>query len=402
MGKKRNFSDKLAWLAERFEDAAFMQQYGLYVKRAGKFIAPKIQDVVYRRINNNIKLDEMLPAIVSNAIKRAGELGYIRKRRSGVVFVLPYSTTFALVPSDYLACRVTNDKIMFIDQVNYINDFSGDKSLGQESYFGSSALVCGILFASENIDEDVFQKSYDEAIEYVNDFITSYRLIRHDHTVYKVTKRTFPSDVTGYTFNIKKRCPQDIIPRKVQTNHLHDTIDLSNKLLLPYEEIRDEFMQYCEVLPVHKEIRYILDIMLDTLNSFCLGKYEDVILLSDRYVELSLQVLFNRVPGLESVEFPECIFSKKPNCAAVPMMAEKLGLKGDAIISKWWTNSRELRNKFVHNLADRSITEKQAMQCMKYNFELIARIIDKLSLDDNDSAVLLKLGYQKYKKLFES
>lgn len=401
----RNFPKKLECLKKCFEDDAFMLQYGLYVKRAGKFIAPKIQDIVYERAINNIDLEKILPVIIKNTIKRIKDIGYVRKRRSGAVFLLPYSATFALVPGDYLACRVNKsmDEVLFIDQINCINEFSGDKVKGQENYFGCSTLICGVLFATEDIEEKLYQESYDSAIEYVNDFITSYRLIRHDHTIYKLTKKTLPSNILGYYFTIQDCQIKDAKLKDVKTGHLHDIIDLSNKLLWPYEEIKDDFAQYCEVLPYHKEIRYILDIMLDTLNCFCLGKYEDVVLFSDRYMELSLQVIFNKVPGLETVEFPDCIYSRKPNNrAAIPMITEKIGLKGDAIISKWWQGSREVRNNLVHNLSSRNITEKQAMQCMRYNFELIYKIIDKLSPDNTNPIVLLKLGYQKYEELFKS
>lgn len=293
MKNNRDIQGRVEALIRELNDPQKMQQYGLYAVRNGKPIAPKIQDIIYPRIIKNIS-QEMVGAIVSKVNKQATEAGYKNALKSGLIFLVPYSTAIPLAPSDYLSERIDlkNDKIFFIDQINIILDLSTDNENPQ--YYGTCLFVYGVLSPKKlseiSITNNSIISEYESTINYLNDFITACKLLFHDHNLYKLTRKSLPSQVKYFDFDPSRKDPLSSL-KDFNAGHVHDLMDIREKFLHPKELTESLFPTFCEQLPFNYDIRYCLDLALDAMNAFCLEDYKKCLLNSDLFAEFSMKII---------------------------------------------------------------------------------------------------------------
>lgn len=380
-----------------------MQKYGLYTVRNGKIIAPKIQDIIYPRISNTVSR-EMISAVIAKATERAACAGYQDVTKSGLFFLIPYNTTIPLAPSDYLAERINTEdnKIVFANQTNIILNLSIDKDDPQ--YYGTCLFICGVL-SPQNLSEVTITNNsiiqeYELAIDYLNDFITACKLIFHDHNLYKLTRKLLPSQVKYFDFDTNRKEPLSNL-KEFNAGHVHDLMDVREKFLLQ-DELRDKiFPTFCEQLPHNYDIRYCLDLALDAMNAFCLEDYKKCLINSDLFAEFSMKIIWKNIPALAKKEIPDSLYAKSGKPSICGMIADKLGVRGNAIIGKWASESRAVRNDFVHKMKRNSFSEYSMQKAMKNNFKIIQLFIEKMNLPKDDPLNLLGAIGGLYEYIYE-
>ena len=405
MVKSRDIQVKLDCVKNILNDDDIIKRYGIYVKRDRDVIHPKIQEIIYSRIAVCITTDVILK-IATNVFEDFKSLVDEHAILRGVIFILPYNTTIPLAPGDYLARKILADGsgICFIDSINTILDFSGENK-NKKDFYGCSCFVGGILYTKDVLNDCPLGDKYDKVIDYANDFITGYRLIKHDHSIYKLTQTNLPDHISYHDVTMSTNGKINLSKRKVfQASHFNDLLDLQNKLINPDSSVLKVFAEYCEKLPLHGDIRYSLDLMLDSLNAFCLGDYVRAVLLSDLFMEFSLKIVYKSFPKYKGTPFPSDIFKvkDKDNKSLISKICLELKLdKGDSAISKWLKYSRSLRNNLVHNLGYDELNVYSAQKAVKYNLELVEKVVDKLPVRDGSPIRLLGLSGRTYRHLFE-
>ena len=385
-------------LIEELLDKQKISERGMFAIRNDTIIAPKIQDIIYPRILRSID-DEKLKAIILRVIGSINNKQCNKKIKSGTAFILPLTSTLALVKGDYLAIRnvQSSDKVLFVNHVNVILDLSNHNDA---QFYGCSFAICGILSVKEkSVGDKTLLDKYEESVQYLNDFITAYRLMKHDHNVHKITPQTLPGRISYVEVQV---CHSQVsIDHKNETFHYHDLMDVRAKLLFASEVVMNTFHVFCEKIPPHPDIRYVLDLFLDSMNEFCLGRYEKCVTDSDLFVEYSTKLIWYKIPNLSKKEMPRTFYSNGKNKSIVTMIARELGVNGNAIIDKWFLKSRKLRNNFIHQMKYSALSDVSTQEAMKYNFEIISLFIKKLNLSKDDPLNLLKICKVLHEQIFE-
>ncbi len=254
---------------------------------------------------------------------------------------------------------------------NHGNDDDGD------------ALFSGICYGflgyrkPSTIKEAEIMTIYEECVGYLNDFITAYKLFRHDHTVHNVTIRTLPSIVGYYTEESGK-----VSDKKLARLHGNDLADIWSKRL-PLKTEMDEIRTLSEFLPSNKIAHYALRIAERSITDICLGQYEDGVLNADRFAELALRDILQQELNLTTEEMGnyQNLWSKKhPDTAVIQVLTDKFKIKGNATLDKWYKKSRTARNDVVHKLDISSVTPEVAFEAVKYNTLIVHLMASKSAL----------------------
>lgn len=403
MKNNRDIQGRVEALIRELGDPQKMQQYGFYAMRNGKPIAPKIQDIIYPRMVKNIN-PKIIEAIISKVKERATEVSYKNNLKSGLIFLVPYSTAIPLAPGDYLSQRINfkDDKVLFIDQINIILDLSTDRENPQ--YYGACLFICGVLSPKKlseiSITNNSIISEYETTINYFNDFITACKLLLHDHNLCKLTRKSLPSQVKYFDLDSGREKPLSTL-KEFNAGHVNDLMDIREKFLLQREFLENLFPAFCEQLPFNYDIRYCLDLALDAMNAFCLEDYKKCLINSDLFAEFSMKIIWKNIPTLSERQMPDQLYAKSGKPSISGMIASELGVRGDAIIGEWANKSRAMRNDFVHKMKYDAFSEKSMQKAMKYNFKIIQLFIEKMNLPRENPLSLLSVISNLYEHVYE-
>jgi len=395
MSKKKNSArvpNATKKILELISNDDFIRKQAPYIRIDQHMIASKINNIIYEK-RKQINVKEQIEGLINYLNKNLP--GHALAQ--GSVFLLPYSSIIGL-PTPYHATRFYKDKgyLLFSIIVNVSANFGKDK---EPMLYGFSYIFCGKLYTIESIN---IKNDFTESINYLNDVLTAYRLVRHDHNIQEVNIQKLPSNIDDYKVSLLPKLSLiNLDPLKL---HSHDLVDIWAKRFPDSNEAMQKFVEFSEKLPPHIEERYLLKIMIDSITKFCLGDLEDTVLDSDRFAELGLRFCFTKTTSLQSYDVSKLynLYSKSdPNSAVLNILAEEFKLKGNHIISLWYKNSRMLRNDLVHGLKFNTLTRNKARNALKYNLEIVKLIADKVPIDDW-SLKLLVMGVDTYNNLFEN
>jgi len=368
----------LKWLSETLQDESFLENYGMYIKSKDTYIATKIQEVNYEK-TNSVDVKKFTEA----------QLDYLQKNTDGIItedlnaifFLVPLSAVIPLEPT-YHSNRIIMESETKLEKSLSITIINGLYKVGKDNEKKEALLGVSFAILAYRRDSEIKEKEiydiYTECVDYLNDFITAYKLIRHDHTLRNVTTRTLPSLVEYYEYFDKHLSKMKLL----QANG-HDIGDAWSKRL-PMPNEFDNLMIYAEYLPTDKTAHYILRIGERSIQNICMGEYEDAVINSDRFAELVMRNILKDTLGLSSSELSEyrILYStSRTDRAVVQTLANKLGVKGNAILSEWFNNSRKARNDITHSLEIESIDVNKALKAVEYNMKIVNLMINKSSED---------------------
>ena len=368
-------------ILDLINDEGFIEAFGHYIKADDSIIFPKFQDVVYEK-RHNIDVNETV----------SGQQNYLRNNTDGafdapwsaVYFLLPVSSIIAFPPG-YTASRViANDsgKLELALSITLINGMEnvGKNGADEDMYHSLSFVLVG-YYSKESIGRKKHLDIYLQCVEYLNDFLTAYKLYRHDHTVHNVTPRTLPQTVSYYT----QTSEGGLSTEQFIMVHGNDLMDLWTKRLPEDpDKFITEFRELCEHLPQYPIAQYALRLGERSITNYCLGQYEDSILNADRYVELTLRDILRAELGLDDNQLADYkdLYSTNPSKKAViQTLAEHLKCKGDAIISLWYEKSRIPRNDIVHKLSVKDLNPDNALEALKYSMQIVDLMADSSQYD---------------------
>lgn len=401
--QKRNVraKDGAEIIARLLNNKHFIKNYGKYIRVGEGIVYPKHQDIVYLK-RDTIEIEKLILEQVKYVTKKINT-GALPGGDS-LYFLVPLSAIIAL-PQGYKANRAiskneTSTQFQKILSVTLINGAELEKeSTGNEPpvFSGISFALIGIQLDTE-INEEQYINYYLECVAYLNDFITAWKLFRHDHTIKNVTPRTLPECVDYYY--IKRNT--DKLKKGLMRVHGNDLADLwSKRLPESLETLETEMFRLCEYLPANSLAHYTLRIGERATTDFCLGQYEDSIINSDRYAELALRDILRHELNLNDEELGKykTLYSANSNVkAVVQTLAKKLDCSGDAIISKWYTKARNIRNNITHRLDVAFITPDIAKDALQYNFKLVDLMAKKATNDFEWYSMMNKNFYSLFEE----
>ena len=370
-------TSNIATITDLLEDKEYLNSYGHYQKVNNSFILPKPQDVVYET-RGDLEVEKLILAQKSYLKDNVGKK--LLPKGESVYFLIPLSSMIPL-PSPYMANRgvgYSNRGIGHMLSTTLLNAIknAGDDKNGNAIYHGASFALLG-FHSNNKIQGKDLQNIYEELVMYLNDFITAYKLFRHDHTVHNVTTRTLPSTIAFYRQNKKGR----ISDEQLMTVHGNDLMDIWEKRLPEDPETFEaEFMELCELLAFDRLTQYVLRIGERSVTDYCLGKYEDCVVNSDRFAELALRDILRRELNLSNDELKayKSIYSTSgSNKAVVQTLASHFNCKGDSVIVKWFELSRKVRNGIVHGLDIVSIDAEAAQDALRFNLLIVDMMAEK-------------------------
>lgn len=301
---------------------------------------------------------------------------------TGYAFVASITSVIPLPPG-YTASRYSQSSEEMVFALS--GSFPVKVAFGDsESRAGGSLLVFGVL-GHEHLDR---MDSFDKALSYANDVLTSYRLVRHDHGVQPLPARQMPGAFDCYTMSFGEGL---VISDAEQLSiHANDKMDVwAKRSLLPTEH--QDFLSRLEGLINSSEVRYLLNLAVSSIDDICLGQFESAVLNSDRFMELALRLCYLRHPELPNEKLGSIIsvYSPKPKSSTLlSHLAPKLGVNATHFIEAWAANSRRLRNAVAHKLDFSVVTPRSAHLAVEYNLALVRLLAHKFPEADPDVRLL--------------
>lgn len=395
--ESKRVKDGIEIILDLLDNKQFLEGFGHYIKVGEHFILPKFQEALYEKRYafdaKELIADEhdYMAAKIKNFTPPEGNCIY---------FLVPLSAVIALPPF-YRAFRSTADKDNKIDTlfsitlINAMHNHGIDEE-DDDILHGFAFALLG-FYTNERIDEVQYLDIYESCVGYLNDFITAYKLFRHDHTVENVTSRTLPSVVDCYYLPSRTGSLEEF----TIAIHANDLADMWSKRLPESPRELNKIMELCEFLPDDKLAHYTLRIGERSLTGLCLGQYEDCIIDSDRFTELVLRDILRQELRLSDdglSEYKTLYSTDKRTKAVVQTLANHLGCKGDAIISLWYEKARKIRNDIIHKLEIESVDADMALEALRYNMKIVELMADKSQLEFE----WYKLIPKEFSALFES
>lgn len=379
MAKRDN--DGRNFILDKINDPEFIKGFGHYMKINDNLILPKYQDVIYSK-SSSVDVGELICSQKKFLKQRLDKS--LNPVGDGVYFLVPLASIMAL-PPNYQSNRVLPVKKMFSkrlssDKLLTITLITGMQNHGDDNNGGK--LWSGMCFAllgyrtNGRLKPKQFGDIYQACVAYLNDFITAYKLFRHDHTISNVTPRTLPGRVEYF-----HDTSSGLSTKRIMRVHDNEITDLWSKRL-PFKEEMQSIELLTEYLPADKTAHYALRIGEQSITNLCLGQFEDCILNSDRFTELVLREVLRKELGLKDSEmnkYRNLYSTQYPNSAVVQVLADKFNIKGNAIITNWFRKSREVRNNIIHKLDFESISPEIAKEAIEYNMRIINLVTSNAS-----------------------
>ncbi len=369
-------------------DENFTSEYMPYLHDDGNLVLGSFTEAVYA-LRAEINVEELL----GNALR--GVLGRIPEFSAGHGYAFVAATTSVIaLPPGYTASRYSKSAGEVIFAVS--GSFPVKLSLGaSESRAGGSILIFGVL-GKDLLDQRI---SLDSALRYLNDVLTSYRIVRHDHGVQPISARQLPGVFDCYPITFAEQ-PEISAPEAV-TIHYNDKMDVwAKRAFLPAEY--KEFLDYCEGLVFSPEVRYLVNLAVTAIDDLCLGQFESAVLNSDRFMELALRLCYLRHPDLPDDKLVRLtsVYSTNPRAKTLlSSLAPVLGLSTGTFIDAWTASSRRLRNAVAHKLDFSVVTPQGAHLAAEYNLALVQQIAHKFPESSRDVRLLGNM-VDVYEQLF--
>ncbi|WP_456506253.1 hypothetical protein [Arthrobacter sp. UYCu723] len=369
-------------------DENFTSEYMPYLHDDGNLVLGSFAEAVYA-LRSEINVEELLGNALRGVLARVPEFC----AEHGYAFVAATTSVIPLPPG-YTASRYSKSAGEVIFAVS--GSFPVKVSFGAtESRAGGSILIFGVL-GQTILDRRV---SLDTGLRYLNDVLTSYRIVRHDHGVQPISARQLPGVFDCYPITFAEE-PEISAPQPV-TIHYNDKMDVwAKRSLLPVEY--KEFLDYCEGLVFSPEVRYLLNLAITSIDDLCLGQFESAVLNSDRFMELALRLCYLRHPDLPDDKLGRLtsVYSTNPRVSTLlSSLAPVLGLDAGTVLEAWAASSRRLRNAVAHKLDFSVVTPQGAHLAVEYNLALVQQIAHKFPESVGDVQLLGNM-IQVYEQLF--
>ncbi|MGX9899711.1 hypothetical protein ACW0JT_06990 [Arthrobacter sp. SA17] len=373
-------------------DGPWMSRYGQYLEVSGDIVHAKVLDaltVFVKDLEIESHIENMIRQFVNS------EPGY--EIQNGVAFVFPYDTIVPLPPG-YSSNRIylPDREVRMVKFLNFSTSLRTEKSTARTGH--SIALVCISGLKPTNLDSP---DALIRGMEYANDVLAAYSLVRHDHGIQRLTLGTLPSRIR--TIEIDEDDGLSFRDIGVVVPNGQDIADRISKRLLIDDDELELFRRYCEELPFRPAARYLADLMQTSIKKLCLQDHDGAILDSGRFAELAIRLVASQITTLTPAETIENqnLFTrgKNSNAGVLNHVARELRFTGSHKISLWTKNARGLRNKLMHGLEFSTITSQQAHTAAKADLELVQLAVSKLPEAAWDIKVL-GTGAETYHRLF--
>lgn len=383
--------DGIDMILGKFGDQKFVDEHMPYLLDGDDIVFANLTDAVYK-LRGEVDVEEETARIVEHLETVADGFGAAH----GYAFVTACRSSIPL-PNGYSANRVDpgGGRTQFVKIINIAVDVSYGATM---SKLGVSFLVFGALTDVGELD---VKDALDAGLQYLNDVLTSYRLIRHDHGIGSITPRQLVGAIDCYS--VDGTAGVSVNPTDPIRIHANDVTDIWAKRLLMPHEFRD-FVAACESLIQSPEVRYLLNLGVESVDNLCLGEFEDAILNSDRFMELSLRLSYKKHQELPNGRLRDLrsLYSSNPRTRTVlSALLPVLRLNLDEFLPRWSDNARKLRNRLAHEL-DFSVAKPDAAHAaVRYNMELIQKVTHAFGEEHWDLKLLGNIA-SLYQRLFES
>lgn len=369
--------DQAKVILDLMSDKTFTTQHMPFLYDGEHVVLGSFTEAIYA-LRTEINVKDLL----GKGLRRTLDLVPSFTAAQGFAFVASISSVIPLPPG-YTASRYmqSSNELLFA----LSGSFPVRVSFGaSESRTGGSLLIFGVL-GQDGLDQ---RESFDKALGYANDVLTSYRLVRHDHGVQPLSARQLPGAFDCYNISLGEGL--DISEPEQLSVHANDKMDIwAKRSLLPAEY--QEFLNHLEGLVSSTEVRYLLNLAVSSIDDLCLGQFESAVLNSDRFMELALRLCYLRHPELASEKLGKIIsvYSPKPTSSTlISHLAPALGIRETLFFEEWAAKSRKLRNAVAHKLDFSVVTPKDAHLAVEYNFALVRLVAQKFPETDRDVRLL--------------
>lgn len=376
-------------ISQMMTNDAFVAEHMPFLYDNGELVLGSYAEAVYA-LRSQIDVEELIDTAVRGISKRVRDFSI----RSGTAFTCAVASAIPFPPG-YTASRLVADR----SEIHFavVGSLSAAVSVGaSDTRAGAAILVFGVLTDEQSVDARL---AFDSGLAYLNDVLTSYRLVRHDHGIMAVSPRQLQGTLDCYS--IVEGDPPTVSKTKPVVLHQNDQMDVwAKRSLLPEEYAR--FLARCEGLSYSPEIRYLLNLGVDSVDDLCLGRFESAVLNSDRFMELSLRLCYLRHPLLPDDKLPRLtsVYSRNPRASTVlSSLMPALGIHAEAFLNSWVEHSRSLRNKVAHRLDFNAVTPSGAHLAVEYNLALIQMIACSFSEEEWDVRLLGEVS-STYENLF--
>jgi hypothetical protein len=329
-------------------------------------------------LRDEINVKELLRSGLTNALSHVPQF----HASTGYAFVASITSVIPL-PAGYTASRYLQSSNEMVFALS--GSFPVKVAFGaSESRAGGSLLIFGVL-AHDGLDQI---ESFDMALGYANDVLTSYRLVRHDHGIQPLPARQMPGVFDCYTLSFAEGLL--VSEPEPLSIHANDKMDVwAKRSLLPIEY--QDLLTHLEGLINSPQVRYLLNLAVSSIDDLCLGQFESAVLNSDRFMELALRFCYLRHPELPNDKLGSIIsvYSSKPRSSTLlSHLGPKLGINAPDFIEAWAASSRRLRNAVAHKLDFSVVTPQGAHLAVEYNLALVRLLAHKYPEADHDVRLL--------------
>lgn len=386
---KRN-NEGIKVILSRLQDPEYVRKYMPYAIDGEELVATKFSQAIYD-VRGGFELVPLVEKFLASAVGNIPGGGF----KFATIFLIPYDSVLSL-PNGYLANRADPDTHTAVSLAVYNSLVR--VSAGTESVPVGMAYIVAAHFAVEPV---VVSRAFDYCLAYMNDVLTALKATRHDHQLTKLTPKTLPSFLEYYQVDVTNPVIGD--PEHLKLSD-HDLVDVWAKRLPERAEQVQDFVNLCEGLVFRPEVRYLLDLMADCVTHFCLGRYESVILDSDRFAELSFRLCFIRHEELRQHDVKKIkrIYHPDPDEETIlSLLMGALKLPKTDLLQQWNGKARKSRNRIAHDLDFSFANEQTAMQALKYNMDIVDFIAKAHQPKDWD-ILLLSRGAALVYGLFEA
>lgn len=386
---KRNYAG-FGVIMSHLQDPEYVSNYMPYALDGEELVATKFSQAIY-----DVRGGFDLKGIVQDFVVNVPDQIRIDGLMCASVFIIPYSSVLSL-PNGYIANRIDSDQQSAVSLAVFNSIVR--VTAGTESVPIGVAYLIAAHFSDKEVE---VSRAFERSLAYTNDVLTALKITRHDHQLANLTRQTLPSFLDYYQIDLT--APVIDEPGRMKLSD-HDLVDIWAKRLPETAGPLQEFAHLCEGLLFRPEIRYLLDLMADCVTNFCLGRYESVILDSDRFAELSFRLCFVRNSALREhdVKRIKRIYHPDPEEVTIlSLLMDALDLPKTDLFRQWNGKSRKIRNRIAHDLDFSIANERTAMEALKYNMNVVDFIAKAHQQNDWD-ILLLSRGAALVYGLFEA
>ncbi len=297
-------------------------------------------------------------------------------------FIIPLDFYIPL-PEPYNAMNIvlSQDTVTAAKCVTVVSDVV---RLGDSAVKASYLIVSLCIQYSTEADKPKdfnHKKLFDVAIAECNHVITAFQAIpsRHNHYMHRITDKSCANTINTFTFD---RYIGKITDRRCIIVNYNTDSEIFQARALNEKELQQFIIAHTDKSFTKDKVFDLVSKYNDAINARCFGNYDQSILLSDSYTELTIGYILCEIqksigmdPGEVSTQYSEY----RDSGSIIKKLAELLGtsrtqLRNSIDHDNWYKYCHEIRNDLTHRWLTDIPSAEDSLHALYYSGELISKL----------------------------